>query len=262
MNLLYLQSIRLLELEHVLSEIKREKPGINSVLEIGAGTGWQAKRLTEHGHSVEAIDINTSKYSKDKIWPITVYDGKRIPFPDSCFDIVFSSNVLEHIRHVISFQNEIKRVLKTDGVAIHVLPSGTWRFWTNVAHYPYIFKTMIDIIAKRIAPLNGNSNELESVVDRKIENLSSTELLKQTLFPSRHGEIGNPIMEIYYFSKYRWKDVFLKTGWKIEKILKNRLFYTGYVIFGSVLSLKLRKNLSCVLGSSCHVFVLKKKERR
>ena len=44
------------------------------------------------------IDLSSSQYADDQMFPVQAYDGRRIPFADSSFDVVFSSNVLEHIR--------------------------------------------------------------------------------------------------------------------------------------------------------------------
>ena len=46
-------------------------------------------------------------------------------FDDGLFDIVFSSNIMEHVQHVEEFQQEIKWALKWGGVAVHILPSGS-----------------------------------------------------------------------------------------------------------------------------------------
>tara|TARA_B100001123_G_C15065527_1_gene929411 strand:+ start:288 stop:533 length:246 start_codon:yes stop_codon:yes gene_type:complete len=78
------------------------------------------------------------------------------------------------------------------------------------------------------------------------------------LFPSRHGEIGNAITEIYYFSQGFWKKLFKQTNWKIKKIATNRLFYTGNAVFGARMPVRLRKILSFILGSSCNLFILEK----
>jgi len=256
MNLKHLESIRLSELESVVTEIKSAKPGRNIILEIGAGTGCQAKKLSENGNAVEAIDIKDSNYSENRIWPILNYDGEHIPFPDSHFDVVFSSNVLEHITHLSGFQDEIKRVLKSDGIAVHVVPSGTWRFWTNVAHYAFIFKTTINII------FNKTTLKRESQICNSVEiqtnRPSKTRLLKKAIFPSRHGEIGTAVSEIYYFSRRRWYMIFKRSEWEVKKYFSNRLFYTGYMILGSAVSIQFRKYLSYLFGSSCHIFVLTK----
>src|SRR5262249_49941136 len=127
----HLANIRLYELERVSSHLRK---GLK-VLEIGAGAGWQAKKLSELGVRVTAIDVPSSFYKPDQIWPVIQYDGVHIPFPNAYFDVIFSSNVLEHISHIESFQAELQRVLKPDGVAIHILPSASWRIASNIAHY-------------------------------------------------------------------------------------------------------------------------------
>lgn len=53
--------------------------------------------------------------------------GESIPFPDSSFDIVYSSNVLEHVDDPPRVVSEIVRVLKLGGVAQIVVPNyGSW----------------------------------------------------------------------------------------------------------------------------------------
>ena len=69
-------------------------------------------------------------------WPVIVYDGQSIPLESDSVDIVFSSNVLEHIRDVEPFQSEVHRVLKPGGNAVHVLPTSSWRFWTSITSFP------------------------------------------------------------------------------------------------------------------------------
>jgi ubiquinone/menaquinone biosynthesis C-methylase UbiE len=263
MELSYLEILRLSELERALTEIKSEKPNGCVILEIGAGTGWQAKKMAENGYNVVAIDIEEHDHSTHSLWPITCYDGKNIPFPCNYFDIVFSSNVLEHIPHIIKFQIEIKRVLKPNGIAVHVLPSASWRFWTNVAHYPFVFKTIIKIICSKIMPIKGckKYNGIESYKVNPTKGLSKKELIKNVLWPHRHGAKGTALSELYYFSRYQWNTLFRDTGWKIKNYSPTNLFYTGYIVFGPSISIHHRQIMSCLLGSSCHVFVLMKGEK-
>ena len=166
-TLKHLEDIRKYELGVVFKLL----PPIGKILEIGAGTGWQAQALTKRGYEVSAIDLLSSNYKENRIWPVTEYDGVHIPFPDKTFDIVFSSNTLEHIPHVHNFQKEIHRVLKDDGVAIHILPSGSWRFWSNIT----------DVLRYWEKP------------------------------PVHGEFASNFLTEIFFFSKLWWKKLFLKT---------------------------------------------------
>ena len=131
--------IRELELAALLNWLPRG----GRVLEIGAGAGWQAQSLARNGFQVEAVDLAGGRYDQVRIWPVTLYDGKRLPFPDECFDAVFSSNVLEHIPHLEQFQAEIRRVLVPSGVALHVLPTPSWRAWTACAFYAHLAKRLL-----------------------------------------------------------------------------------------------------------------------
>jgi SAM-dependent methyltransferase len=254
----YVEAIRLVELDMVLKELKSECLERNSILEIGAGAGWQAQKLSAQGYEVEAIDVSESIYSTRKIFPIRVYDGKHIPFPNEYFDVVFSSSVLEHVPHVEEFQNEIKRVLRTNGVAIHVVPSAGWRFWTNMAHYPFILKAATRILLNKLLAVQRDMDEVQAVVATQINRLSKTEIIGKIVFPPRHGERGNALSEIYYFNRTRWRQSFEKAGWQIERVFPNKLFYTGYMILGPAVPVSIRQKLSYLLGSSCHVFKLRK----
>jgi SAM-dependent methyltransferase len=206
---------------HELGIVLERLPPRGRILEIGAGTGWQAKVLEQRGYDVSAIDLASSEHRPNRVWPVAEYDGRNIPFPEASFDVVFTSNTLEHIPHLDDFQKEIHRVLKPEGFAIHVLPSGSWRFWTNVTH-----------------------------------------LLKCWTIPKAHGEhAGNALAEIFYFSRRSWARRFRETDWIVVARDANRLFYTGNSIMDSRLSISARSRLSRVLGSSCHVFVLREKAK-
>src|SRR4051812_48480010 len=103
----YLDSLRAAELKLVLSLFP---PKGARVLEIGAGRGHQAALLRQSGFDVEAIELKDSPY-QERLFPVANYDGSTIPFADRSFDVVYSSNVLEHIPHLDRIHSEILRVL-------------------------------------------------------------------------------------------------------------------------------------------------------
>mgnify|MGYP003972900797 FL=1 len=248
----HLHSVRSFELDSVIALLENynsEKDEIR-ILEIGAGTGWQAEKLSQIGYFVYAIDLPSSNYREQRVFKVIDYDGKNIKFEDNFFDIVYSSNVLEHIPHLKSFQSELKRVLKKDGLCIHLMPSGSWRFWTNITYY-------LRVLKKLFFPDKRNSLFVTTGTDDYKSRGKRTLLSKA--FPSLHGEKGNFITEIYYFSRFYWSSFFSSNEWHLLKVNGNKLFYTGNSIFGSFLSIKGRNILHYILGSSCNIFVLKNK---
>ena len=210
----FLKKIR----EHELNQIIGKFPAKSLILEIGGGSGWQAKIFKNLGFKVHSIDIKDSYYLKDKVFNVQIYDGKNLPFDNKKFDIIFSSNVLEHIKNINEYQKEIYRVLKDDGLAIHIVPSASWRIWT----------ILTDLVKSWY--LSGPHGEHAS----------------------------NIFIEILFFKAKWWEQQFINNNWKILYTGKNNLFYTGNSIFGENISIKNRTKLSKFLGSSCNIFVLKK----
>jgi SAM-dependent methyltransferase len=208
----HVQAIRDAELAVALAYM----PDRGRLLEIGAGAGWQARALAALGFDVDAIDLNSSNYLRDRVWPVVDYDGETIPHESGAFDIVFSSNTLEHIPHIDEFQQEIQRVLKPSGRAIHLVPSSSWRVWTNIA---YLLKFW------RIPFAHGE-------------------------------HASNALTEIYYFRRGWWRRLFSRTGWAVQHQGSNGIFYTGSMLMGLRMPISTRKRLSRWLGGSCNVFVL------
>lgn len=221
------------------------------VLELGAGTGQQSLTLSQRGFNVAAVDVDSSPYAGEQVFPVTRYDGKTLPFPDASFDIVFSSNVLEHVRDLASMHQELRRVLKPGGKCVHVLPTDAWRFWTTMTAFPvaaqYLWKLLPETLPRRVG--RGELIRLAGVAFRGLTY--ATIPFRQR----RHGERGNVLTEQYYFRPAWWRRHFIANGFEITREAPVGLFYTGHMVWNS-LSFERRKQLAGVLGSACHLFEL------
>ena len=255
MDLAALEQIRLAELNKVLDVLRRNKGNGNlTILEIGAGNGLQSNWMAAAGHEVRALDVPGSRYATDCAYPVQIYDGRQIPFPDRTFDVVFSSNVLEHVPDLECLNAEMRRVLKRDGIAVHLVPTGTWRLWTNLVHYPFLTLLALRFFQGWLQ-LGKTPSRLDANIERG-KDLAPRELLLRAIVPVRHGETGNAISEIYHFSRLRWTERLESAGWRIIETGTNSLYYSGYLLMGAS-RLSLRRVLASVLGSSCHLFVLR-----
>ena len=252
----YLHVLRAEELKAVLAFL----PPKCRILEIGGGTGYQAKMLSQHGYEVHSIDIETSVYNENKVFTVQEFDGHHIPFDNDYFDVIFSSSVLEHIPHLVEFSSEMKRVLKASGSAIHIVPSGNWRIWTTLSHYLFILK-LAWLFLKKDKKKPSEISEPSKILENKQQTTAKNGLkdkLKKVLLSQRHGEKGNTFSEIYYFSRRYWSGWFQQQGWEIVQYKTNGLFYTMNLLFARIGSLRMRRLLSKFLGSSGHIFVLRK----
>ena len=227
------------------------KPG--RLLELGGSDGFQARILADGGWDVESIDIANRPKREVAHFRVQDYDGHRIPFEDQSFDGVFSSNVLEHIQHLAQTLAETRRVLRPEGVAVHLLPSPAWRFWTIVSHYPYL----VDRLATKLRP---TAKTPAHASDAGIESGPARSLLLRAAGLTPHGEYPNALAELYYFSRSRWEREFRASGFEVVSSASGNLFYTGHLLLPA-LDVSLRRRLASVLGSACHVFVLRKAHR-
>jgi SAM-dependent methyltransferase len=253
----HLEQIRRAEGELALAELRRRKPPRARLIEIGGGSGWQAQEFAAVGYDVASFDLASSQYASRRAYPVQDYDGHHLPVESNCADIVFSSNVLEHIPHVQAFQTELLRVLKSDGIALHILPTPSWRLWTSATHYPWVAMKLAGRLTggKGAQPSSGAGTVAEGPVQ---QHASLGRTIRNVLYPARHGEIGNTVTELYHFSRHRWTRLFEATGWRIDYYGTNGLAYTGHCLAGGALGLPSRRRMSRVLGSSCHIFVLRK----
>ena len=252
----FVEVLRCAEADLVLAELRSRKPLGASIIEIGGGAGWQAQQLAEAGYSVRSFDVPSSEFKDKRVFPIEDYDGRTIPAPDATFDVAFSSNALEHIPNADAFQDELRRVLKPDGVAIHIVPSATWRAHTSLAHYPWLAKSAANLIGSRLGW--GASSDVHTVA-RAASRRSKVQLLSLIVVSPRHGEKGNALSEVWHFSRFGWGRHFQQTGWRILSRYPNRLYYTGYGLLDGRLPIARRKQLSPLLGSACHVYVLSRR---
>jgi SAM-dependent methyltransferase len=252
-NKFFLTKIREFEINFAIEHFGNK----NVVLELGAGAGWQSQFLKSRGFDIHAIDIDQTNYKEYQVFPVTSYDGFNIPFKDRFFDIVFSSNVLEHISHLNIIHGEINRVLKDDGICVHILPTHTWRFWTSLTHYFAIPKNLNIYLKNFFSKSTRNKNELNFDKLEKNEGFSFDKVVN-LFFSSRHGERGNRLSEFLFFHPKWWIKNFEENGYQITKHGGVGLFYTGHNIFGEKLSINTRRKLAIFFGSACHIYQAKK----
>lgn len=243
-NLDALEMMRTVEIDRIVAYFP---PGAR-VLEIGAGTGQQAAAISRRGFSIEAIELPSSRYGAVRDFPITDYDGRHIPFPDASFDVVFSSNVLEHVPDLAQLNAEIRRVLKPDGLCIHVMPTHGWRFWTTLTSLPACLQYVL-APPKSALPQDADAARPSSRFQQLRRHFG------------RHGAHGNVAAELWLFHPARWRQVFKAYGYEIVADRPIGIFYTGNTIFGKTVPIAWRERLARFLGSACHIYVVKPARR-
>ena len=96
-------------------------------LDIGCGDGFFSRKLSDLGYSVMGLDISDVALARAKSTvphgTFLIHDLEQtLPVQDASIDIVWCSEVLEHLFSPLSLLNEIRRILKPGGRALLTVP--------------------------------------------------------------------------------------------------------------------------------------------
>jgi len=106
--------------------------GKAEILDFGCGRGWMSSRLAEMGKvlgvdlSNEAIETARSRYPGIEFSCIDASDSRRVTL-DRQFDVVVSSEVIEHVLKQEEYIQNIISLLKPGGLLVLTTPNGRWK---------------------------------------------------------------------------------------------------------------------------------------
>jgi 2-polyprenyl-3-methyl-5-hydroxy-6-metoxy-1,4-benzoquinol methylase len=136
---------------HLIAYLEASKHINGTVLEIGSGEGYGIRLLAPE--SVKYIAIDKHNTPVDSANKNVEFHQLSVPplniFGDNSFDIVVTFQVIEHIKNDHLFIQEIKRVLKSDGLLIMTTPNRKMSLTRNPWHVrEYTLGGMTGLISK------------------------------------------------------------------------------------------------------------------
>ena len=123
---------RFLPAAYTLQEFLRQAPP--RVLDVGSPKLLSLLLASKNGTEVHATDLNDEKIfsrwkrNADAIglqnYHVEYQDGRRLSYPDSSFDLIYSISVIEHIPENgdVAALTEFRRVLKPNGTLVIEVP--------------------------------------------------------------------------------------------------------------------------------------------
>lgn len=110
--------------KHIALSIAGEGRGSETLLDLGCRDGYFSLLLEKRGFKVTSVDIEC-RYEKCQ----RVDADKPLPFSDQSFDVIWCSEVIEHLVDPAFTIKEFRRVLKSGGRAVLTTPnSGFWLY--------------------------------------------------------------------------------------------------------------------------------------
>jgi hypothetical protein len=116
------------------------------VLDIGAGDCRLVLQLKKRV-GCEIVPVDVEDFNVTDV-PLTLFDGRRLPFPDDSFDVVLLIFVLHHAQDAGAVLTEARRVSRRSVIVFEDVTSGIWdRFvfrafhrwlaWSERISYPF-----------------------------------------------------------------------------------------------------------------------------
>ena len=138
------------------------------VLDVACGEGYGSALMSRHAAQVNGVDISAeaiahgrNTYAENTGLAFTQASCTRMPFAAASFDRVVSFETVEHIDEQALFLDEIKRVLKPDGVLILSCPNkaeySDKRGFTNEFHVRELYRPELEAL---LAPRFGHTRWL------------------------------------------------------------------------------------------------------
>ncbi len=206
----------------------RELPKGSSILEIGAGSGFDAQVLQDN-YALTLTDVSpetlrrlSEKLNNPDIMYIAA-DGSRLPFANNSFDGIYMVATLHHLPNQQQGIHELARMVKSGGqVYIGIEPNSTYFMWIK-----YFRGLLCRLI--HMDPHKG------SHADAEMEGFSYIDLKKYFFGTEWESVTIRPIWFLagwwHYGSEFLFRSLRLKKRFVLPSILEWLLIYLDEALF-------------------------------
>ncbi len=189
--------------DRIYKKIKKTKKKLK-FLDAGCGKGELLYFMAKKGYEVYGIDYSKTAIrmckdllKKKKIKAtILMSDVRKVKFPDNYFDIVISTDVVEHLndnKATVEFFNEMHRILKPKGqFYIHTAPNKL-----HVEYFQKFYQRYINYVLFSILEIIYPQKKYDITLEVRSEHNKIVHVNEQTYFSFRNN------LKNSHFKKYK-----------------------------------------------------------
>lgn len=196
--------------EVLISQVPKN---VKTILDVGCGSGWVAKKFLKKNIKVISLDISKSNPQKVKeLYPSqnhfqVVADSFKLPFDSNSFDCVIASEIIEHIVEPKLFLEELFRVVSGDGRLIISTP------------YKEKIRYVLCIHCNKKTPVNAHLHSFDEKILRDLYNGDDLKKFSIVIF----GNKALIYLRTHIVLKYLPLSLWLAVDWLANKIYNKSL---------------------------------------
>jgi SAM-dependent methyltransferase len=205
-------------------------------LELGAGDGYQSTLLAEYTEELICTDLNPRRLKRtdgpNVLFRIVDAENAGEHFNRGEFDMVFSSSLLEHLPDPGRALAGMHKILRDDGIGVHLMPNRLWKITTVLLHIPNRLVTVVDrflggvTFSRASRRSRGQTKETYGGNNLKVARRKQSRLIRPFL-PRIHGVSTGTFAEFLAFGRQRWVREFEAAGFEVLAITRIT-FSSGY----------------------------------
>jgi SAM-dependent methyltransferase len=156
--------------EYYVDQLMKSANPPRRILDLGCGSGDSIELFRKHGLNIRWIGLDIGHSPEvlartRKDLDLCTYDGVNTPFANESFDLIYCSQVMEHVRHPELLLKEVCRVLTTDGSFIgsvsYLQPYHSYSLWNFT---PYGWVILIEDSGMRVVELRPGIDSIALII--------------------------------------------------------------------------------------------------
>lgn len=196
-------------------------------LELGCGSGQNSRHLAYYCKHLTATEYDAAKITACETEQISlaVADAQNLSeYATDSMDLIFSSNMIEHLHRVDDCLGECSRIIKTGGIVVHTVPTRTWKVFHLLMFYPVIVRAML-LRLKNAGQRRKTTPVADcNTLDDNLRPRQPSSLLG-SYFPKIHGISKTHLQEFVAWGEKKWLAVFDRNELNVLRIVHLPFYY-------------------------------------